>query len=224
MRILVVEDEPRLNQLITTKLKNNHYTVDACLRGDDAECFLTCAEYDALILDIMLPGKNGLAVLRNLRGRGDKTPVLLLTAKDSVHDRVAGLDAGADDYLVKPFSSDELTARVRALLRRNYQAASNVLTVADLKADCAARTVMRGSRQIHLTSKEFSVLEYFLLNKNIVLTRDKIIGHIWNYDYYGASNIVDVLVRSLRKKIDDDHDIKLIHTVRGTGYVLREDL
>jgi DNA-binding response OmpR family regulator len=224
MRILVVEDEPQLNKLIANKLKNNHYTVDSCLRGDDAESYLAGAEYDALILDIMLPGKNGLALLRDLRERGDITPVLLLTAKDSVQDRVSGLDAGADDYLVKPFSSEELMARVRALLRRNYQAASNVFALADLTVDCDAHRVTRAGKEILLTGKEFAILEYFVRNKGIVLTRDKIINHIWNYDYEGASNIVDVLIRSLRKKMDDGYESKLMHTVRGVGYVLREGL
>jgi DNA-binding response OmpR family regulator len=224
MRILVVEDERRLNELIAKKLKLEHYSVDACLRGDDAQACLACAEYDAVVLDIMLPGAGGLVILRELRARGNKTPVLLLTAKDSIQDRVTGLDAGADDYLVKPFAFDELLARVRALVRRNYQAASNVFTIADLALDCDARTVVRAGQTIECSSKEFSILEYLICNKNIVLSREKISSHIWNYDYEGVSNILDVYIRSLRKKMDEGFPKKLIHTVRGVGYVLREGL
>ena len=223
MRVLVVEDEPRLNELIVKKLKTEHYSVDACLRGDEVRDFLHGAEYDAIVLDIMLPGKSGLAVLQEMRMQNDKTPVLLLTARDSIQDRVAGLDRGADDYLVKPFSFDELLARLRALMRRNYQAASNVFSVADLTVDCDAHAVTRGGTQIELSGKEFSILEYLIRNANMVLTRDKISNHIWNYEYEGGSNIVDVYIRSIRKKLEEGYPTKLIHTVRGTGYVLRED-
>ena len=222
LRILVVEDEPRLNELITKKLKTEHYSVDTCQRGDDAFDYLSCAEYDAIVLDVMLPGLSGLEILKKLRSKSDKTPVLLLTAKDSIQDRVAGLDAGADDYLVKPFVFDELLARIRALVRRNYQAVSNVFTLADLIVDCDARTVERDTSKIDLSGKEFAILEYLIRNKNIVLSREKISNHIWNYDYDGASNIVDVYIRSLRKKVDNGFQVALIQTVRGTGYVLRE--
>ena len=223
MRVLVVEDEPKLNELITKKLISEHFSVDSCLRGDEVEDFLQCAVYDVIILDIMLPGKSGLVILQELRSKNDKTPVLLLTARDSVQDRVRGLDSGADDYLVKPFATDELLARVRALMRRNYQAVSNVFSIADLTVDCDARTVVRSDEFIELSSKEFSILEYMIRNKNIVLTREKISNHIWNYEYEGGSNIVDVYIRCLRRKLDDNFNNKLIHTVRGTGYVLREE-
>lgn len=223
MRILVVEDEPKLNELIVKKLKSQGYTVDACLNGRDALDYFSCAEYDAVVLDIMLPGMSGLEILRTIRGRGDDTPVLLLTAKDSIEDRVNGLDRGADDYLVKPFSFDELMARIRVLIRRKSSKISNVLSLADLTVDCNSRTVTRGDIYIELSAKEFAILEYLIHNQGIVLSRDKISRHIWNYDYEGGSNVVDVYIRYLRRKIDDNFEPKLIHTVRGAGYVLREN-
>lgn len=221
MRILVVEDEKDLNALIVKKLTLEHYTVDACYDGKDAEDYLAFAEYDAVILDIMLPGQSGLDLLRGLRAKQDATPVLLLTARDSIEDRVAGLNAGADDYLVKPFAFDELTARIRVMLRRQTGSVSNVFTLADLTVDCDARSVKRGGQEIALSGKEFAILEYLIRNAGIVLSRDKIGRHIWNYDYEGSSNMVDVYIRYLRVKIDRDHQPKLIHTVRGTGYVMR---
>ena len=224
MRILVVEDEPKLNELITARLRREHYSIDSCLSGDAAMDYLACAQYDLLVLDIMLPGISGLELLRSLRGRGDKTPVLLLTALDSIPDRVSGLDSGADDYLVKPFEFDELLARIRVLLRRSAGSVSNVYTLADLTVDCDARTVKRGETNISLSAKEFAILEYLIRNSGIVLSRERISNHIWNYDYEGGSNIVDVYIRYLRKKIDDGFEKKLIHTVRGVGYVLREEL
>ena len=224
MRILVVEDEPKLNELITARLRREHYSIDSCLSGDAAMDYLACAQYDLLVLDIMLPGISGLELLRSLRGRGDKTPVLLLTALDSIPDRVSGLDSGADDYLVKPFAFDELLARIRVLLRRSAGSVSNVYTLANLTVDCDARTVKRGETNISLSAKEFAILEYLIRNSGIVLSRERISNHIWNYDYEGGSNIVDVYIRYLRKKIDDGFEKKLIHTVRGVGYVLREEL
>ncbi|MCI6831885.1 MAG: response regulator transcription factor [Clostridiales bacterium] len=224
MRILVVEDEPKLNELITARLRREHYSIDSCLSGDAAMDYLACAQYDLLVLDIMLPGISGLELLRSLRGRGDKTPVLLLTALDSIPDRVSGLDSGADDYLVKPFAFDELLARIRVLLRRSAGSVSNVYTLADLTVDCDARTVKRGETNISLSAKEFAILEYLIRNSGIVLSRERISNHIWNYDYEGSSNIVDVYIRYLRKKIDDGFEKKLIQTVRGVGYVLREEL
>lgn len=221
MRILVVEDEPKLNELIVNKLKLEHYTVDTCLDGLDALDYLRCAEYDALVLDIMLPGINGLEVLKTLRTQEKRTPVLLLTARDSIEDRVAGLDQGADDYLVKPFAFDELLARIRVMIRRSSNLISNVVTLADLTMDFDAETVVRSDVSISLTAKEFAILEYLLRNVDIVLSRDKISQHIWNYDYEGSSNMVDVYIRYLRKKVDEPFPVKLIHTVRGSGYVMR---
>lgn len=222
MRILVVEDEPKLNELICARLRREHYTIDSCMAGDEAMDFLACAQYDLLILDIMLPGISGLEILRRLRSRNDKTPVLLLTALDSVPDRVTGLNSGADDYLVKPFAFDELLARVRVLFRRSSGSVSNIYSLADLSVDCDAKQVKRGDTVISLSAKEFSILEYLIRNQGTVLSRDRINNHIWNYDYEGSSNIVDVYIRYLRKKIDDGFEPKLIHTVRGVGYVLRE--
>ena len=180
------------------------------------------AEYDAVILDMMMPKRDGLAVLKALRSGGKTVPVLLLTARDSVSDRVTGLDAGADDYLVKPFAFEELLARIRAMLRKKEGRAQNRCVIADLSIDFDTRSVMRGTVPISLSSKEFSILEYLANNQGIVLSRDRIEQHIWNYDYEGGSNVVDVYIRYLRKKIDDGFEPKLIHTVRGAGYVLKD--
>lgn len=223
MRILVAEDEKNLNDIIVKELKQNHYTVDACYDGLSALDYIRCAEYDAVIMDIMMPDKSGLEVVRQLRNGGEHVPVLFLTAMDSVEDRVAGLDAGADDYLVKPFALDELTARIRAMLRRASGSANNCFNVADLKVDCDKRTVFRGDVEITLSSREFAILEYLIRNKGIVLSKERIEQHIWNYDYEGGSNVVNVYIRYLRKKIDEGFEPKLIHTVRGAGYVLREN-
>lgn len=222
MRILVAEDQRHLNEIITKELTQSGYTVDACFDGQAALDYCACAEYDVLILDIMMPKVDGLTVVRTLRRQGSRVPVLFLTARDSIEDRVTGLDAGADDYLVKPFALDEMLARVRVLLRRNTGHVSNTFTLADLRVDCDSRRVFRGEREISLSSKEFAILEYLIRNQNIVLSREKIEQHVWNYDYAGGSNMVDVYIRYLRKKIDADSPNKLIHTVRGAGYVLRE--
>ena len=221
MRLLVAEDQKDLNDIITKTLTRNHYTVDSCFDGQEALDYLDMAEYDAVILDIMMPKKNGLEVLKSLRASGSAVPVLLLTARDSISDRVTGLDAGADDYLVKPFAFEELLARIRAMLRKREGRAQNRCQAADLTVDLDTRTVMRGNIPITLSSKEFSILEYLITNQGIVLSRDRIEQHIWNYDYEGGSNVVDVYIRYLRKKIDDGFEPKLIHTVRGAGYVLR---
>ena len=221
MRLLVVEDEPNLNELIVKKLQLDHYTVDTCMNGLDALDFFAMADYDAIILDVMIPGISGLDFLKEIRNKNDKTPVLLLTARDSIEDRVMGLDTGADDYLVKPFAFDELLARIRVMLRRSSGNTSNIFTLADLKLDCDTWTVTRNNIPITLSSKEFSILEYLIRNAGIVLSREKISQHIWNYDYEGGSNVVDVYIRYLRKKIDEEYSVKLIHTVRGAGYVLR---
>lgn len=221
MRILVVEDQKDLNEIIVRKLTNEHYTVDACFAGDEALDFLRCAEYDCVILDIMLPGITGIGVLKEMRGSGDTTPVLLLTALGTVEDRVAGLDAGADDYLVKPFDFDELMARVRAMIRRGGERASSVMTSGDLVLDSASRHVERGGKEITLTAKEFDILEYLMQNEGRVMSRDKLSNHIWNYDYDGGSNVIDVYVYHLRRKIDDGYDEKKIITVKGAGYMVK---
>lgn len=221
MRILVVEDQKDLNEIIVRKLTNEHYSVDACYDGDDALDFIRCAEYDAVILDIMLPGTTGIGVLKQMRASGNKTPVLLLTALGTVEDRVAGLDAGADDYLVKPFDFDELLARVRAIIRRGGERASSVMTLGDLTLDSAARRVERAGQEIVLTAKEFDILEYLMQNEGKVLSRDKLSNHIWNYDYDGGSNVIDVYVHHLRKKVDSDFEEKKIITVKGAGYMVK---
>lgn len=221
MRLLVVEDQKDLNEIIVRKLTNEHYSVDACYTGDDALDFIRCAEYDGIILDIMLPGVTGIGVLREMRTAGNNTPVLLLTAMGTVEDRVAGLDAGADDYLVKPFDFNELLARVRAIVRRGGERAGNVMTSGDLTLDSASRTVTRGGQEIKLTAKEFDILEYLMQNQGRVLSRDKLSNHIWNYDYDGGSNVIDVYMYHLRRKIDKDFDEKKIQTVKGAGYMIK---
>lgn len=221
MRILVVEDQKDLNEIITRKLTSEGYSVDSCFDGEEAEDFLRCAVYDAIVMDIMMPGKTGIGVLRDMRAAGDKTPVLLLTALGTIDDRVAGLDSGADDYLVKPFDFDELLARIRAMIRRGSGLADNVISAGDLTLDIAAHTVSRGDEPLSLTAKEYSILEYLLQNKGRVLSRDKLSNHIWNYDYDGASNVIDVYVHHLRKKVDGDREDKLIETVKGVGYIIR---
>jgi len=224
MRLLVAEDERDLNRIITKKLIAEGYSVDSCFDGEEAWDCLDYTDYDGVVLDIMMPKIDGMEVLRRLRKKGKDTPVLFLTAKDAISDRVAGLDSGANDYLVKPFSFDELTARIRAMLRKSFGAVSNILTVEDLEVDTAARTAKRGGKTISLSSKEFALLEYLIRNAGIVLSREKIENHIWNFDYEGGTNVVDVYISYLRRKIDGGSDVKLIHTVRGSGYVLRKEI
>ncbi len=223
MRILLAEDERDLNRIVAQKLKSDGYSVDCCYDGEEAIDILSYTEYDAVILDIMMPKADGFAVLRSLRDANRTTPVLFLTARDSIEDRVKGLDSGANDYLVKPFSLEELSARVRVMTRTAVGRVSNVLSADDLTLDSAAHRVQRGGRTIELSAKEFALLEYLLHNKGTVLAREKIENHIWNVDYEGGTNVVDVYIRYLRKKIDDGQEHKLIHTVRGKGYVLREE-
>ena len=224
MRVLVAEDEQDLNNIVSAKLAESGHSVDSCLDGKEAMLYLSAAEYDVVILDIMMPGADGFKVLEKIRKEGTKTPVLFLTARDSIQDRVRGLDAGANDYLVKPFSLEELMARVRVLTRSSHGSAHNVLSAGDLTLDIGTREVMRGGRRIELSAKEFQLLEYLLHNKGIVLSREKIENHIWNFDYEGGTNVVDVYISYLRKKIDVPGAQKLIRTVRGVGYVIRDDL
>ena len=223
MRILIAEDERDLNRLLQKRLRENGYSVDACLDGAEVFDYLPCAEYDAIVLDIMMPRMDGLSVLRELRKRGDATPVLLLTAKDAIEDRVKGLDAGADDYLVKPFSFDALLARIRAMTRKSAGAATSRFTCGDLVLDEAAHSVTRAGEKIELSAKEFAVLNCLIRNKGSVLSRETIENSVWNYDWEGGTNVVDVYMSYLRRKIDAGYDRKLIHTVRGVGWVLRED-
>ena len=222
MRILVAEDEKDLNRLITEALEEAGCSVDRCYDGGEALDFIDCAEYDAAVLDILMPVKSGREVVREMRGRGLSTPVLFLTALDGIDDRVAGLDDGADDYLVKPFAFPELLARLRAITRKYSQVKSAVLTVADLTLDTAAHKAERGGHEIKLSAKEFAILEYLMRNKGATLSRDKIENNAWNYGYEGGSNVVDVYISYLRRKIDDGFDQKLIRTVRGAGWMIKE--
>jgi len=223
MRLLVVEDEKKLNELITKKLKKEYYGVDSCFDGEEAIRYVEGTEYDAIILDIMLPKLDGFEVIKRIRAKKNKVPILLLTARDNIDDKVKGLDYGADDYLVKPFIFEELMARIRVLLRRNSGNADNIITIANLKVDLDAKTVFRDDLLIKLSGREYSILEYLIRNKGKILSRERIEDHIWNYDYEGGTNVIDVYIRYLRKKIDDSYTPKLIHTIRGLGYVLRVD-
>ena len=221
MRLLLAEDERDLNRILTKRLTEEGYGVDSCFDGAEALDYLRAADYDGAILDVMMPKMDGFAVLARLREEGIAAPVLFLTARDAVEDRVHGLDLGASDYLVKPFSMEELLARVRVLVRQGSGVSSSVLAVGDLRMDLAAHTVSRAGRPIALSAREFALLAYFMHNPNIVLSREKIEDHVWNFEYEGGTNVVDVYVRYLRRKIDEGEERKLLHTVRGSGYVLR---
>ena len=223
MRILIAEDEKDLNDLIKKKLTSEGYSVDACMDGQEALDYLLSTEYDGAVLDIAMPRKDGLQVVREIRSQGIKTPVIFLTARDAVEQRVEGLDSGASDYMTKPFSFQELLARLRVLTRKTYQIDSNELAAADLTMDTVTQEVRRAGVRIELSAREYALLKYMLLNKNAVLSREQIENHVWNYDYEGGTNVVDVYIRYLRKKIDDEHEKKLIQTVRGRGYVLRDE-
>lgn len=222
MRILIAEDERDLNRLICQALERAGYGVDACFDGQEALDFLGGAQYDCVVLDIMMPKKDGRQVLQALREQGSAVPVIFLTALDSIQDRIDGLDLGADDYLVKPFDLNELLARIRAVTRKYGTQKTSVLTVGDLTVDTAARTVTRAGQPIALSAKEYAILEYMIRHKGAVLSRQQLEDHIWNYDYAGGSNVVDVYIAYLRKKIDAGFEKKLIHTIRGAGWTLRE--
>jgi DNA-binding response OmpR family regulator len=221
MRILLVEDNRRLNHTLKLSLMDDGYAVDPAFDGMEGEELALMTPYDAIILDIMLPEKDGLQVCRDLRSERLKTPIIMLTAMDAVDDRVSGLDAGADDYLVKPFAMQELLARLRALLRRESGDKTGLLTAGDLRLDPASHLVERAGRTINLTSKEYALLEYFMRNPNRLITREMAVSHVWSYDSSNASNVIDVYVRRLRQKVDDPFDEKLIETIRGSGYRLR---
>ena len=224
MRILVVEDEKKINDIIVKTLKQEKYGVDSCFDGEEALDYIFSVEYDIILLDIMLPKRDGFEVLKSIRKKGIKTPVLFLTARDEIEDRVKGLDLGADDYLVKPFAFEELLARIRVLLRKNSgsgEDTGNVLKIADLTVDCNKHEVFRDEISIKLSAKEFSILEYMMRNKGRVVSKEKIEEHVWDFDYEGGSNIVEVYIKFLRKKIDNDFSPKLIHTIRRVGYVLK---
>jgi heavy metal response regulator len=223
MRILIVEDEKKVARFIQQGLEEEHYSVDVAHDGERGTLLAETQGYDLLILDVMLPKLSGIDMTRRLRASRLATPILMLTAKTATEDKVAGLDSGADDYLTKPFAFAELLARVRSLLRRGSKEKSTVLSIADLELDTVSHKAKRGDRAIDLTAKEYALLEYFLRNKNRVLSRTIISEHIWDYNFDTGTNLIDVYVNHLRNKIDNGFEKKLIHTVRGVGYVLRED-
>lgn len=220
--ILVVEDEAKLAQFVKMELEFENYEVTIAADGFGGLSNAREIKPDLILLDWMLPGISGLEICRRLRQTGDKVPIILLTAKDEVSDRVAGLDAGADDYVIKPFSIEELLARVRANLRRDSEEDVDMLQFGDLSLNRSTREVFRGKRLIELTAKEFDLLEYLLAHPRQVLTRDQILERVWGYDFMGDSNIIEVYVRYLRLKLEEQKEIRLIQTVRGVGYVLRE--
>jgi heavy metal response regulator len=218
MRILIVEDERRIADFICRGLSEQGYAVDVASDGEEALDWARVAPFDAIVLDVMLPVRNGIEVCRLLRQRGVHTPVLMLTARDAVEDRVLGLDSGADDYLIKPFAFAELLARLRALTRREPALLSAILRIGDLALDTRTREASRDGTQIPLTSREYALLEYLMRHPNQVLTRTMIAEHVWNYDFDNATNVIDVHIRNLRRKIDAPYPAKLIQTVRGAGY------
>lgn len=223
MRILVVEDEKKVARFIQQGLEEEHYTVDVAHDGLKGLSLAESTSYDAIVLDVMLPGKDGVEVTRELRAKRRSMPILMLTAKTSTEDKVAGLDSGADDYLTKPFAFAELLARLRSLLRRGAQEKTTVLSLADLVLDTVTHKARRGDRNIDLTAKEYALLEFFLRNKERVLSRTIIAEHIWDYHFDTGTNLIDVYINHLRNKVDTGFEVKLIHTVRGVGYVMKED-
>jgi len=225
LRILIVEDEVKVADSLKKGLEEKGYEVKVAYTGEDGFFLVNSERFDLMILDIMLPGRSGIEILKVVRGKGEKLPVLLLTARDAVEDRVAGLDAGADDYLVKPFAFVELLARIRALLRRTVNEVVTRLSIADLELDVLTRTVRRGDRKIDLTPLEYRLLEYLLRNRNQVVAREMLARDVWEETARSTSmdNVIDVMIARLRKKIDSEYPVKLLHTVRGVGFILREE-
>jgi len=221
MRLLVVEDEKDMNRVIVKSLTSEGYNVENCFDGNTALDYLISQKYDGAILDVMLPGLNGFQILEVIRKKGIETPVLFLTARDDSDDIVKGLDCGADDYIVKPFVLSEFLARVRVLIRRKPEVCENVYWCGDLKLDCNTREAERGGTTIKLSPKEYWILLYLMRNKNIIVTREQIESNIWDLDYSGSSNVIDVYIRYLRRKLDDSFEEKMIQTIRGVGYMLK---
>lgn len=221
MRLLIAEDEKALNRVLVKQFTKAGYSVDSCFDGESVFDYLSGAKYDAIVLDVMMPLLSGFEVLERMRKQADDTPVIFLTAKSEIEDKVFGLDSGANDYLTKPFSFEELAARVRMITRKHSGNSTNIYTVGDLSVNLKSREVIRSGKKIELSSREFAILECLIRNAGIVMSREKIENSVWNYDYVGGTNVIDVYIRYLRKKIDDGFDNKLIHTVRGAGYVLR---
>jgi heavy metal response regulator len=223
MRILVIEDEKKLASFIKKGLREKQYAVDIAATGDEGLFLAQSNSYDLIILDVMLPGKDGLFICRELRKKNILTPIIMLTARDTVEDKVSGLDAGADDYLTKPFAFSEFLARVRALTRRERSSKQTTLSVGDLTLDQVTHRVMRAGKEIDVTSTEYALLEYLMLNAGQVVTRTMISEHVWNDDFDTFSNVINVYITYIRKKIDSGFDKKLIHSIRGVGYILRDD-
>lgn len=221
MKILVVEDERDLNRIITKHLKKNNYSVDSCFDDQEALDFISYSEYDLIITDIMMPNVDGYEFIDKLRANKNNTPVIMLTAKDTLEDKIVGLDSGADDYIVKPFEFDELLARIRVLMRRNYGLATNIIQIEEVTLDLAKKQVTKSGEIIDLTGKEYEVLEYLMKNKGSILSRDQILNHVWDYEYEGASNIVDVIIKNIRKKLDRGEGNTIIYTKRGLGYFVK---
>lgn len=223
MKILIAEDERDLNAIIQQKLTEDGYSTDVCFDGEDALYYLQNAEYDAAIVDVMMPKKSGFDAVKQYRDNGGKTPVIFLTARDSIEDKVKGLDIGANDYITKPFSFAELMARIRAAVRKSAGNGTNIYTAGDLTVNTASKTVTRAGKNIHLSAREYSLLEYMIRNKNTVLSREQIENNLYNFNYDVTANVVDVYIRYLRRKIDDEYETKLIRTVRGHGYTLTDN-
>jgi heavy metal response regulator len=224
MRILVVEDERRIAAFIKQGLEEERYAVDVVYDGEEALDWADAADYDLIVLDVLIPKKDGIQVCRELRTQGNKVPILMLTARDAIEDRVRGLDSGADDYLVKPFAFQELLARIRALLRRSGEVKVPRLQVGDLVLDTIAHRATRSGRVIELTAREYALLEFLMRHPGQVLSRTQIAEHVWNYDFFSTSNVVDVYIRYLRRKVDKGFEVKLIQTVRGVGYKIEAEL
>ena len=222
MRILVVEDEVKVQEFIKRGLKEEGYAVDVARDGEEGYSQATTNQYDVILLDIMLPGLDGLSLCRKLRQERISTPIMMLTAKDSVKDKVRGLDSGADDYLAKPFSFEELLARIRVLLRKGSDREPRLLQIADLALDLVTHKVNRAGNEIQLTSKEYSLLEYLMRNAGTIITRTMISEHVWDINFDTFTNVIDVYINYLRNKIDKSARCKLIHTIRGRGYILKE--
>lgn len=222
MRILIIEDNRRLSDSLRATLIENGYAVDTAYDGVEGEDMALLAQYDVIILDVMLPKRDGIEVCRSLRDQKVAAPILMLTARDGLDDRVLGLDSGADDYLIKPFEVRELRARLRALLRRETPNKSGNIVVDDLRLDPSSHYVWRGKTPLDLTAKEYALLEYLMRNPNRLITREMVVAHLWDYDQTIVSNVVDVYIRRLRRKVDDAHPVKLIETIRGAGYRLRD--
>lgn len=221
MRLLVVEDEKDLNEIITKQLRSNGYVTDSCFDGLQAYEYLTVGNYDGAVLDVMLPKLNGFDLLQKVRGEGVQTPILFLTARTEKKDIIRGLDLGADDYLVKPFDLEELLARIRVMMRKRVDVRENIYRCGDLEVNSNTHSVTRGGREINLSAKEFQILLFLVRNKNMVVTREQIENNIWQFDKESNSNVIDVYIRYLRKKIDDNFDSRMIHTIRGVGYQLK---